>query len=216
LLQYHTATYYDNDTLSIPKAEQRGKITKALTARIPSKQGRIRGNLMGKRVDFSARTVITPDPSIDINQLGVPIKIAMNLTFPEIVTPHNIDRLQQLVKNGKNVYPGANFVFPGSRAGSGRKSMPIFLGFRKEQVRLRYGDIVERHLVDGDYVLLNRQPTLHKLSMMGHKIKVLKRDDLRTFRLNVAVTSPYNADFDGDEMKYLSQWKIKLLLVLIL
>jgi DNA-directed RNA polymerase II subunit RPB1 len=130
LLQYHTATYYDNDTLSIPKAEQRGKITKALTARIPSKQGRIRGTLMGKRVDFSARTVITPDPSIDINQLGVPIKIAMNLTFPEIVTPHNIDRLQQLVKNGKNVYPGANFVFPGSRAGSGRKSMPIFLGFR--------------------------------------------------------------------------------------
>lgn len=198
LLQYHVATYYDNETLSIPKAEQRGKVTKALKDRMPSKQGRIRGNLMGKRVNFSGRTVITPDPTLDINQLGVPIKIAMNLTFPEIVTPNNIERLQQLVKNGKDVYPGANYVFPAS-LGS-KNSMPIYLGFRKEQVRLRYGDRVERHLVDGDYVLLNRQPTLHKLSMMGHSIKVLLDDSLRTFRLNVSVTTPYNADFDGDEM----------------
>jgi len=151
-----------------------------------------------KRVDFSGRTVITPDPTIDINQLGVPIKMAMTLTFPEVVTPHNINRLEKLVRNGRHKYPGANFVFPISER-SGRRIAPLDLRYRKE-VRLRYGDIVERHLVDDDYVLLNRQPTLHKLSMMGHRIKVIHNEKLMTLRLNVAVCEPYNADFDGDEM----------------
>jgi DNA-directed RNA polymerase II subunit RPB1 len=198
LLQYHVATYYDNDSLSIPRAEQRGKPVKSLTARLKGKEGRIRGNLMGKRVDFSARTVITPDPTIDINQLGVPLKVAMNLTFPEVVTPENIDKLQKLVKNGRDQYPGANFVFPMSSLAVGKRVMPIDLRYRKEKVVLRYGDIVERHIVNDDYVLLNRQPTLHKLSMMGHRIKVINNPNLSTFRLNVAVTTPYNADFDGD------------------
>lgn len=200
LLQYHIATHYDNDSLSMPRSEQRGKQTKSLSSRLKGKQGRIRGNLMGKRVDFSARTVITPDPTIDINQLGVPLKVAMNLTFPEVVTPENIGKLQKLVKNGRNVYPGANFVFPISRIATGKKVLPIDLRYRKEEVELRYGDIVERHIVDNDFVLLNRQPTLHKLSMMGHRIKVINNPNLSTFRLNVAVTTPYNADFDGDEM----------------
>lgn len=194
LLQYHIATYYNNDTLSIPKADQRGKSTTSLESRLKGKTGRIRGNLMGKRVDFSARTVITPDPTIDINQLGVPIKIAMNLNFPEVVTPQNINHLQKLVKNGRHQYPGANFVFPTSSITTGGRIQPIDLRYTKGKVELRYGDVVERHLVDGDFVLLNRQPTLHKLSMMGHRIKVIRNDDLRTFRLNVSATTSYNAD----------------------
>lgn len=200
LLQYHVITYYANDSISVPRAEQRGKPTKSLSSRLKGKNGRIRGNLMGKRVNFSARTVITPDPTIDINQLGIPLKTAMDLTFPEVVTPENIDKLQELVNNGRDIYPGANYVFPMSSLQVGKRVMPIDLRYGKEKVSLRYGDIVERHLVDDDYVLLNRQPTLHKLSMMGHRIKVNDNNDLSTFRLNVAVTTPYNADFDGDEM----------------
>lgn len=200
LMQYHIATYLNNETLTIPKSEQHGKTSKSLTSRLKGKEGRIRGNLMGKRVDFSARTVITPDPTIDINEMGIPKKIAMTLTFPEVVTPHNVERLEKLVRNGRDVYPGANFVFPASHLESGRRALPIDLRFRKEKVELRFGDVVERHLQSGDYVLLNRQPTLHKLSMMGHKIKVIDNDDLSTFRLSPNVTTPYNADFDGDKM----------------
>jgi DNA-directed RNA polymerase II subunit RPB1 len=190
LLQFHIATYYNNESLSIPKAEQRGKVTKSLESRLKGKEGRIRGNLMGKRVDFSARTVITPDPTIDMNQLGVPIRVAMNLTFPEVVTPQNIENLQRLVKNGRDVYPGANFVFPISTMGTGDVALAIDLRYRKGKVELRFGDVVERHLIDGDFVLLNRQPTLHKLSMMGHRIKVIPNDNYRTFRLNPCVVTP--------------------------
>ena len=134
-------------------------------------------------------------PTIDINQLGVPIKVAKSLTFPEVVTPQNIERLQKLVRNGRDKYPGANFVFPYSSLSVGRRILPIDLRYRKEKVVLRFGDIVERHIVNDDYVLLNRQPTLHKLSMMGHRIKVIDDPELNTFRLNLAITTPYNADF---------------------
>lgn len=199
LLQYHIASYQDSD-LDIPKSEQKGKITKSLAPRLKGKEGRIRGNLQGKRIDFSARSVITSDPTISINQLGVPVKVAMNLTFPEVVTPQNIEWLSKLVRNGRDVYPGANFVFPHSTMTQGQRVLPIFLRFRKEKVELHYGDIVERHLMDGDIVLLNRQPSLHKLSMMGHHCKIINDPNLLTLRLNVAVTTPYNADFDGDEM----------------
>jgi DNA-directed RNA polymerase beta' subunit len=199
LLQYQVASYLDSDT-NIPKSEQKGKITKSLGPRLKGKEGRIRGNLMGKRVDYSARTVITSDPTIEINQLGVPVKIAMNLTFPEVVTPNNIHTLAKLVRNGRDIYPGANFVFPASALERGQRVLPLDLRFRKEKIELKYGDIVERHLMDGDIVLLNRQPTLHKQSMMGHAVKVINDPQLSTFRLSVAVTTPYNADFDGDEM----------------
>jgi DNA-directed RNA polymerase beta' subunit len=200
LLQYHVGTYYDTDSLSLLKNEQKSKQIKSLSSRLKGKEGRIRSNLQGKRVDFSARTVITPDPSLEINELGVPKKIAQNITFPETVTPYNINVLQELVKRGRNNYPGANFVFPISNMGKGRRVLPIDLRYRDGGVDLRYGDIVERHIVSGDMVLLNRQPTLHKISMMGHRIKVVDNDNLSTFRLNVAATTPYNADFDGDEM----------------
>ena len=136
-----------------------------------------------KRVDHSGRSVITSDPTIEMNQLGVPVKIAMNLTFPEVVTPNNIKFLSKLVKNGRDQYPGANFVFPASVLEKGQRILPIDLRFRKEKIELRYGDIVERHLLDGDIVLLNRQPTLHKQSMMGHHVKVINDPLLNTFRL---------------------------------
>lgn len=202
LLQYHCATYYDNETSGLPRSEQRGKPSKSLASRLKGKEGRVRGNLMGKRVDFSARTVITGDPTIGIDELRVPLRIAMTLTFPETVTPYNIEKLQDLVKNGRDKYPGANFVFPlGSHdQHKNRKVLPIDLRYRKEKVVLKFGDIVERHIVDGDSVLLNRQPTLHKLSMMGHKIRVINDEDLSTFGLCPNTTKPYNADFDGDEM----------------
>lgn len=181
LLQYHIASYQDSD-LNIPKSEQKGKATRSLGPRLKGKDGRIRGNLEGKRVDFSARTVITSDPTISINQLGVPVKIAMNLTFPEVVTPQNIESLARLVKNGRDAYPGANFIFPVSTLVPGQRVLPIDLRFRKEKVELRFGDIVERHLQDDDIVLLNRQPTLHKQSMMGHRVKVINNPNLNTFR----------------------------------
>ncbi len=197
LLQYDIATYFDNES-TLPKSEQKGaKASKSVSERLKGKTGRIRGNLMGKRVDFCARTVITSDPNLGLDELGVPIKIAMNVTFPEVVTPFNIDRLTKLVRNGREVYPGANHVIPLHSLEMGKKSK-IDLRYRKKSVKLHNGDIVERHIVDGDPVLFNRQPSLHKMSMMCHRIRVIKDETLNTFRLNVTVTTPYNADFDGD------------------
>ena len=193
LLQYHCATYYDPDIISIPKVDGKGAQFKPLVDRFKGKTGRIRGNIMGKRGNFNARTVITSDPTIAVNHLGVPLKIAINITFPEFVTPNNYDRLTELVRNGPDIYPGANYVY---RAADSSKTInkPIFLKMRKETVILQYGDIVERHLQNGDIVLLNRQPTLHKQSMMGHRIKVIPDDFLLTFRLSVSSCSPYGAD----------------------
>ena len=200
LLQFHIGTYYKNDSVPFLKSEMRnGKILKSISTRLNGKYGRIRLNLMGKRIEFSARTVIGADPYLDINELGVPLKIAMNLTIPEKVTKDNIDRLTEMIKNGKNKYPGANYVISKSLTNPS-KSYMIKLAYRKENIILKFGDIVERHLMDGDPIIFNRQPTLHKLSMMAHKIKVIKNKSLSTFKLPLAVTPPYNADFDGDEM----------------
>ena len=148
-----------------------------------------------KRTDYSARTVITPDPTLSINELGVPIAIAKNITFPEIVTPYNKDHLESLVRNGREKYPGANFVIPVSTGESSK--LPIDLRYRKEKIELRYGDIVQRHMKNGDMVLFNRQPTLHKQSMMGHRARIIDNPEYCTFRLNPNVVAPYNADFDG-------------------
>jgi DNA-directed RNA polymerase II subunit RPB1 len=196
-LQYHIATYFDNETSVLQKSEQKtgGRLYKSVSERLKGKQGRVRGNLLGKRTNFSGRTVITSNPDVGTDELGVPLKLAMTLTFPEVVTPQNVGRLTKLVKNGRDNYPGANYVYP-----KGNTKRPIDLRYRKKNIRLYYGDIVERHLIDGDYVLYNRQPSLHKLSMMGHRIIVLKDPELTTFGMNVSVTAPYNADYDGDEM----------------
>lgn len=190
LLQYHVATYIENESLTLLKSEQKGKPFKSLASRLKGKPGRVRGNLMGKRGDFTGRTVITSDPTISTNQLGVPVKMAMNLTFPETVTPYNIEEMTKLVNNGCDVYPGANIVFPANPNIPGKRMRPIVLRYKKEGIELKYGDIVERHLRDGDIVLLNRQPTLHKQSMMGHRIKVINNPELLTYRLSVAITTP--------------------------
>lgn len=196
LLQYHVAIYFDNQSVSLPRTEFKtgGRIIKSVSDCIKGKTGRVRSNLMGKRVDFSARTVITSDPYIDIDQVGVPKKIAMELTIPEEVTPFNIKYLTGLVKNGRDIYPGANFVLRVSYRDGKYETQKIDLKYRKKAIRLNIGDIVERHCIDDDYVLFNRQPTLHKPSMMGHKMQVIDDDSLNTFRMNVSVCKPYNAD----------------------
>lgn len=194
LLQYHCATYYDPDIISIPKSDGKGTQFKPLVDRYKGKTGRIRGNIMGKRGNFNARTVITSDPTAHCNHVGIPMKIAMNITFPEFVTPYNYDKLTQLVRNGPDKYPGANYVYRASDS-SRIANKPIYLKLRKETVVLQYGDVVERHLQNGDIVLLNRQPTLHKQSMMGHKITVIPNESLLTFRLATSCTNPYGADF---------------------
>ena len=186
VLQYHVATFIDNNIPGINPAQQRtGRLLKSLTERLKSKDGRIRGNLMGKRVDFSARSVITPDPSISIDELGVPIKIAMNLTFPEIVNEHNMKKLLEYVTNGPDVYPGAKFIRKSDRT-IGLKNM-----LNREDLDLDLGDIVDRHMLDGDPVLFNRQPSLHKYSMMCHRARIMP---FNTFRLNVCACACYNAD----------------------
>jgi len=196
LLQYHIGTLINNEKTvfgnGVPVANvQRSKrVLKSLTERIKSKEGRIRGNLMGKRVDYSARSVITPDPTIRLNELGVPIKIAKNLTFPEKVYKNNINKMKLLILNGPNKYPGAKKIFK-TRYGSTKDLN--YVNLQQIANDLEIGDIVHRHLVDGDIVLFNRQPSLHRMSMMGHYIRVMSG---LTFRLNVAACKPYNADFD--------------------
>ena len=194
LLQYHLSTFIDNKIPGIAQAKQRtGRPLRSLTERLKSKEGRIRGNLMGKRVDFSARSVITPDPCISINELGVPIKIAMNLTYPEKINKYNRDTLIKLVKNGPDKYPGAKYI---RKCNENMRTIRL-KDMDFDKLTLEDGDIVDRHIMNGDFVLFNRQPSLHKMSMMSHKVRVMEYD---TFRLNPAVTPSYNADYDGDEM----------------
>ena len=193
LLQYYVATLVDNKIPGVAAFAQRsGRPLKSIKERLNGKHGRVRGNLMGKRVDYSARSVITPDPNLSIRELGVPKKIAMNLTSPIRVNSRNISFLTTLVQNGPGVYPGAKILV---RKGGEN----IYLeNVDRESIRLEEGDYVHRHMMDGDPVLFNRQPTLHRMSMMCHVAKIMPRGD--TFRMNVGDTKPYNADFDGDEM----------------
>lgn len=201
ILQYHVATLIDNEC-GVNKAQQRsGRPLKAIRQRLKAKEGRIRGNLMGKRVDFSARTVITPDPLLKLDELGVPLDMCINMTFPEKVNPFNIERLRKMVRNGTDKYPGARII---EKANGRKLSLKFFTTesnyhlLNEKAMSLQMGDTVHRHLMEGDPVLFNRQPSLHKMSMMCHKVKPMKVG--KTFRLSVDATSPYNADFDGDEM----------------
>jgi len=193
VLQYYIATMIDNHIPGCaPVAQRTGRALKSIKERLVGKGGRVRGNLMGKRVDFSARSVITPDASIGIRELGVPIKIAKNMTTPAYVNSRNKNFLKKLVSNGPDIYPGAKIL----QRKSGESISLRYVD--RDSLEINEGDIVHRHLMDGDPVLFNRQPSLHKMSMMCHITRVLKKGF--TFRLNVGVTKPYNADFDGDEM----------------
>lgn len=197
-LQYEVATLIDNNFPGLAPSQQvrSGRVMRSVTDRLRGKEGRIRGNLLGKRVDFSARSVITPDPHIGVDELGVPLAIATNLTFAEVVNRFSVARLRQVVRNGPSVYPGARFVRKLTLQGQTIRLASVS-NLGEVADALEVGDIVDRHLVDGDCVMFNRQPSLHKMSMMAHRIRVLPHE---TFRLNVCVTPCYNADFDGDEM----------------
>ena len=200
LLQLHLISYINNDVSGIPPQAQRSsRSLKGIVQRLKQKEGRIRSNLMGKRVDYSGRTVISVDPNIDIDEYGVPYKVAMNVSFPEKVTKYNIDKLNVYLENGPNKYPGIKRIKKREILDNGEVSYSEYsLNIRSSNtIKLEIGDTVFRHLIDGDIVLFNRQPTLHRMGMMGHRIKVLPYS---TFRLNVTTTTPYNADFDGDEM----------------
>ncbi len=192
LLQYHITTLFDNTISRIPPARHRsGQPLKTIAERIKGKEGIIRHNLAGKRVNYSARTVISPDPSIQMNEVGVPYEIAKVITVAESVTTLNIEMLKQLIQSES--YPGVNYVI---RPDGKRKKVTKEL---KQEIveELRPGYIVERHLQEGDIVLFNRHPSLHRPSLMAHRVRVLPS---KTFRLHPATTFPYNADFDGDEM----------------
>jgi DNA-directed RNA polymerase II subunit RPB1 len=193
VLQYHVASQVDNKLPgSNPVAQRSGRPLKSIKDRLNGKGGRMRGNLMAKRVDFSARSVITADPNISIRELGIPMKIAKNITKPVCVNRVNKAFLTKLVQNGPDEWPGAKVL-------ERRNGESITLKYLdRKSIVLEEGDIVHRHMMDGDAILFNRQPTLHRMSMMCHIARIMKRGD--TFRMNVADTKPYNADFDGDEM----------------
>ena len=330
LLQYHITTYFDNQTAGIPPARHRsGRPLKTLTQRLKGKEGRFRSNLSGKRVNFCARTVISPDPNLGINAVGVPVQSAKELTVPIRATGRNREQLRQMILRGPDIHPGVNYIirgtghriritdrtkfmnagfrchnpechsgdvergepYPGLRPdlnevlpapnflpgleieeeisrvdgetqskwvpnleatlcnlrGEDSNGKPLPAGdprgiiherwvFEREnpgvpfppelecicphcgspmideetrtkvEDRLstvdlegnpRPGMIVERHLIDGDVAIFNRQPSLHRMSMMVHEVRVMQG---KTFRFNLAVCTPYNADFDGDEM----------------
>ncbi|XP_041939271.1 DNA-directed RNA polymerase III subunit RPC1 isoform X1 [Alosa sapidissima] len=193
-LQLQCALYINSELSGIPLNMAPKKWTRGFVQRLKGKQGRFRGNLSGKRVDFSGRTVISPDPNLRIDEVAVPIHVAKILTYPEKVNKANIELMRKLVKNGPEVHPGANFIQ------QRHNQMKRFLRYgnrEKMAQELKFGDVVERHMIDGDIVLFNRQPSLHKLSIMAH-IACVKPH--RTFRFNECVCTPYNADFDGDEM----------------
>ncbi len=195
LLQYHVTTYFNNQSSGIPPARHRsGRALKTLSQRLKGKEGRFRSNLSGKRVDFSARTVISPDPNLDINEVGVPVDVAMRLSLPEKVTEWNLDEMRRLIVNGPESYPGALYVV---RPDGKRVRLEFVVDREKVAEAVEPGFIVERHLRDGDIAIFNRQPSLHRMSIMAHHVRVLPH---KTFRLHLCVCPPYNADFDGDEM----------------
>jgi len=203
LLQYHVTTYLDNQTSGIPPARHRsGRPLKTLAQRLKGKEGRFRSNLSGKRVNFSARTVISPDPNLSINEIGIPIKVAEELTIPVRVTTHNIDWCKEMITqkyapdNIAEYVPGVNYVIK-NIGGIKRR---IKISDRNAEMvsdKLEVGSVIERQMMDGDLALFNRQPSLHRMSMMAHRVRVVPG---KTFRFNLCVCPPYNADFDGDEM----------------
>jgi len=194
LLQYHVSTYFDNELAGVPPARHRsGRILKTLSQRLKTKEGRFRGNLAGKRVNFSARTVISPDPMIDIDEVGVPLSIAKELTVPMRINEKNLEEARKLVLNGPETWPGANYII----RPDGRRKKITELNKEELAKEVNVGYVVERHIKDGDIALFNRQPSLHRMSMMAHRVRVMP---YKTFRLNLCITIPYGADFDGDEM----------------
>ncbi|KIV94969.1 hypothetical protein PV10_02682 [Exophiala mesophila] len=174
---------------------------------LEKKEGLFRMHMMGKRVNFAARSVISPDPNIETNEIGVPLVFAKKLTYPEPVTSHNFEELSRAVINGMDKYPGAAAIENenGMVLSLKRKTLDQRKALAKQLLTSTIsgskgdnGKKVYRHLQTGDVVIMNRQPTLHKPSMMGHRARVLTNQ--KTIRMHYANCNTYNADFDGDEM----------------
>jgi DNA-directed RNA polymerase subunit A' len=194
LLQYHVTTFMDNEISGTPPARHRsGRPLKTLSQRLKGKEGRFRGSLSGKRVNFSARTVISPDPTLSLNEVGVPDRVATEMTQTMNVNERNLDEARRYVANGPESHPGANYV----RRHDGRRLKVTEKNCEELAEKVDPGWEVSRHLIDGDIVIFNRQPSLHRMSIMAHEVVVMP---YKTFRLNTVVCPPYNADFDGDEM----------------
>jgi len=194
LLQYHVTTFMDNEISGTPPARHRsGRPLKTLSQRLKGKEGRFRGSLSGKRVNFSARTVISPDPTLSLNEVGVPDRVAKEMTQTMNVTERNLEDARRYVSNGPEGHPGANYV----RRPDGRRLKVTEKNCEELSEKVEAGWEVNRHLIDGDIVVFNRQPSLHRMSIMAHEVVVMP---YKTFRLNTVVCPPYNADFDGDEM----------------
>nr|ALK02047.1 RNA polymerase I largest subunit [Starmerella magnoliae] len=173
------------------------------------KEGLFRKNMMGKRVNYAARSVISPDPNLETNEIGIPPVFALKLTYPEPVTQHNFEELRQAVINGPNKWPGATIIQNenGQQVSLSNMTLEQRTALANQLLTpstTRASNIVGvnkkvfRHIRNRDVVLMNRQPTLHKASMMGHTVRVLPKE--KTLRLHYANTGAYNADFDGDEM----------------
>ncbi|XP_057794291.1 DNA-directed RNA polymerase III subunit 1 isoform X3 [Salvia miltiorrhiza] len=195
LLQEEVAQYINSDVRGLtpqPLGNTRRPLS-GFVQRLKGKQGRFRGNLSGKRVEYTGRTVISPDPNLKITEVAIPILMARILTYPERVSHHNIEKLRQCVRNGPHKYPGAKFI----RTPDGHEISLMYSARKHHADQLKYGCIVNRHLEDGDVVLFNRQPSLHRMSIMSHRARIMP---WRTLRFNESVCNPYNADFDGDEM----------------
>ena len=194
LLQYHVTTFLDNTVSGVPPARHRsGRPLKTLSQRLKGKEGRFRGSLSGKRVNFSARTVISPDPNLSINEVGVPMDIAMELSVPIVVNARNKEQVKTFVRRGPDRHPGVNYVTRPDQ----RRVKVTDKNCEEVSEQIDTGWRIDRQLADGDIVLFNRQPSLHRMSIMSHRVKVMP---YKTFRLNPSVCPPYNADFDGDEM----------------
>ncbi|MFB6252390.1 MAG: DNA-directed RNA polymerase subunit A' [Halobellus sp.] len=194
LLQYHVTTFVDNEISGTPPARHRsGRPLKTLSQRLKGKEGRFRGSLSGKRVNFSARTVISPDPTLSLNEVGVPERVAREMTQTMNVSERNLEQAKQYVRNGPEGHPGANYV----KRPDGRRLKVTEKNCEELAEKVGAGWEVNRHLIDGDIVIFNRQPSLHRMSIMAHEVVVMP---YKTFRLNTVVCPPYNADFDGDEM----------------
>jgi DNA-directed RNA polymerase subunit A' len=194
LLQYHVTTFMDNEISGTPPARHRsGRPLKTLSQRLKGKEGRFRGSLSGKRVNFSARTVISPDPTLSLNEVGVPNRVAREMTQTMNVNERNLDNARTYVSNGPEAHPGANYV----KRPDGRRLKVTEKNCEELAEKVEAGWEVSRHLIDGDIVVFNRQPSLHRMSIMAHEVVVMP---YKTFRLNTTVCPPYNADFDGDEM----------------
>jgi DNA-directed RNA polymerase subunit A' len=194
LLQYHVTTFMDNEISGTPPARHRsGRPLKTLSQRLKGKEGRFRGSLSGKRVNFSARTVISPDPTLSLNEVGVPDRVATEMTQTMNVNDRNLEAARRYVRNGPEAHPGANYV----RRTDGRRLKVTEKNCEELSEKVEPGWEVSRHLIDGDIIIFNRQPSLHRMSIMAHEVVVMP---YKTFRLNTTVCPPYNADFDGDEM----------------